>query len=134
MATWGSASTWLTFSTWSADEGGSTISRYYLTPQSSERGIATASPYGEFLRVRVGKTLVKRDGTWRLVRNKRQDWLDACEYVFRGGYDNEVPSSLVDELESAGFVIDVRTTTTTDPPASDGSWGDIATWSARAAW
>jgi hypothetical protein len=133
MATWASAPTWGTFSTWSADEGGTTISRYYLTPQSSERGIATTSPYGEFLRVRVGKTLVKRNGAWSLVRNKRQDWLDACDYVFRGGYDNEVPAALVAEIEAAGFDIEVRSVAG-EGPSSGYTWGDISIWSGRASW
>jgi hypothetical protein len=74
-----------------------------------EQGFPTSDAYGHFLRHRVGKTLVKRDGVWMLVRNKRQDWLDDCDVVLRGGYDNEVTSAQKVELEALGYTIETRT-------------------------
>jgi hypothetical protein len=99
---WGQLPTWFV-------PGTAATYRYYLTSQSMERGFPTSNAYGHFLRHRVGKTLVKRDGVWLLVRNKRQDWLDGCDVVLRGGYDNEVTLAQKAELEALGYLIETRT-------------------------
>jgi hypothetical protein len=134
MATWGGAPTWGTYATWSDDtDGGTTITRYFLTSPVREIGPASRDRYMELLRNRTGLTVVKRDGEWLTVRNKRQEWLDECDAYFRGGYDNEVTSEQRTELIAAGFTVESRTQAG-EGPNSGYAWGDIALWTGRQSW
>lgn len=133
MAAWGDGSIWSTFSSWAPTEGSVTVTRYFLTSPVREIGPASRDRYTELVRVRTGSTVVKRNGVWQTVRNRRQDWLDACDVVLRGGYENEVTSAQRLELIAAGYTVESRSTVA-EGPNSGQSWGDISSWTARAAW
>lgn len=133
MATWSEAPIWGYFSTWGANEGSTTISRYYLVPVSTENGYPSRSAYAELTFHRLGKTLVKRNGQWLEVRNKQQSWLDECDVVLRGGYDNEVTLAQKIELEALGYTVETRSVAQVGPD-SGYTWGDVALWSGRTSW
>lgn len=133
MAAWGGAPIWSTFSTWSGDEGSATITRYFLTSPIREVGPVSRDRYAEFQRVRRGDTVVKRGGVWQTVRNRRQDWLDDCDVVLRGGYENEVTSTQRAELVAAGYTVESRSVEA-QGPSSGYAWGDTAFWSGRVGW
>jgi len=82
---------------------------YIFKPPTREIAPLSLDPYAELVGYYQGKTLVKRDGVWKLVQNKRQDWLDQCEYVFPGGRENRVNGTQKTELESAGYTVETRT-------------------------
>jgi len=51
----------------------------------------------------IGKTVVKKDGTWRTIMTPQGDFLEQCDVVLRGGYDIEITDDLATELTAAGF-------------------------------
>lgn len=79
--------------------------RYFLVGPRREIGWSTGSAFDELTFHTTEKTVVLRDGVWRAVSNRRQDWLDACDVVFRGGYVNEVTADQAVSLEAAGFTV-----------------------------
>ena len=90
-------------------QAGATHTYYIFKPPTREIAPLSLDPYAELVGYYQGKTLVKRDGVWKLVQNKRQDWLDQCEYVFPGGRENRVNGTQKTELESAGYTVETRT-------------------------
>lgn len=90
-------------------QAGATHTYYIFNPPKREIAPLSLDPYAELVGYYQGKTLVKRDGVWKLVQNKRQDWLDQCEYVFPGGRENRVNGTQKTELESAGYTVETRT-------------------------
>jgi hypothetical protein len=137
-ATWGDLLSWGDLPSWFAPgtvggTGGSTVTRtrYILVSPVREVGPLSRDPYAELLRNRRGNTVVKRGGQWFTVRNKRQNYLDGCTRVLRGGYENEVTLAERNELVAAGYTVRTETTTT---PGSGFSWDDIAAWSDWGTW
>ena len=106
---WSELPTWAQMDTWFSVTATAPTSRYYLTSPVREVGVASRDRYMELMRNRTGLTVVKRNGQWQTVRNRRQEWLDDCDVVLRGGYDNEVTSAQKTELEAAGYTIETRT-------------------------
>lgn len=90
-------------------QAGATHTYYIFKPPTREIAPLSLDPYAEIVGYYQGKTLVKRDGVWKVVQNKRQDWLDQCEYVFPGGRENRVTGAQKAELESAGYTVETRT-------------------------
>jgi hypothetical protein len=84
-------------------------SYYIFTPPSREISPISLDPYAGIVGYNLGKTLVRRDGVWKLVQNKRKEWLDQCEYVFLGGRDNRITGEEKAALESAGYTVETRT-------------------------
>jgi len=82
---------------------------YIFKPPTREISPLSLDPYYELVGYFQGRTLVKRDGVWKLVQNRQEDWLDQCEYVFRGGCENRVTGAEKAELESAGYTVETRT-------------------------
>ena len=103
--TWSSPALWSNIQTWFVT--GST--KYFLINPTREISPISLDPYYQLVGYNQGKTVVKRDGVWLTVQNKRQDWLDQCTHVFRGGYENEVTESVKTELEAAGYTVETRT-------------------------
>ena len=53
---------------------------------------------------RATGTLLRENGVWSFVTSPPDSRMDSAEYVYRGGYYNEIPSpDLVDELVAAGY-------------------------------
>jgi hypothetical protein len=92
--------------------------RYVLDSPVIERGLVGREPYLELTRHLAGSTVVKRAGVWSVVRSKRQSWLDECDVVLRGGYENEVTPAQKAELESAGFTVRTVQVEVAAPPAT----------------
>ena len=88
---------------------GITHSFYIFNPPTREISPVSLDPYYELVGYFQGRTLVKRDGVWKLVQNRQEDWLDQCEYVFKGGCENRVTGAEKAELESAGYTVETRT-------------------------
>jgi hypothetical protein len=88
---------------------GMTRTYYIFTPPSREISPISLDPYAGIVGYNLGKTLVRRDGVWKLVQNKRKEWLDQCEYVFFGGRDNHVNVEEKAALEAAGYTVEMRT-------------------------
>ena len=82
---------------------------YIFKPPTREISPLSLDPYYELVGYFQGRTLVKRDGVWKLVQNRQEDWLDQCEYVFKGGCENRVTGAEKAELESAGYTVETRT-------------------------
>ena len=132
---WGDLDTWGELATWwnpASSGGGGTVTKYFLRSPVKERGWADGSAYPELTWHLAGSTVVKRAGVWRTVRNKRQEWLDACDVVFRGGYENEVTPQQRTELLAAGYTVDTRVVA----GGGDGSyqWGSFDTWADWGTW
>lgn len=135
-ATWGDPATWGGLETWwSVDSGGEgAVTKYFLRSPVRERGWVDGSAYPEITWHLSGATVVKRGGVWRTVRNKRQDWLDACDVVLRGGYENEVTAQQRTELLAAGYTVDTRIVAGDGSGSGDGTWGAYATWADWSQW
>lgn len=56
-----------------------------------------------FVKQRIGKTVLKKDGAWRTVLSPQEDFLKTCEVVLRGGFTHSITSELAAELTAAGF-------------------------------
>lgn len=82
---------------------------YIFKPPTREISPLSLDPYYELVGYFQGRTLVKRDGVWKVVQNRQEDWLDQCEYVFKGGCENRVTGAQKAELESAGYTVETRT-------------------------
>jgi len=82
---------------------------YIFNPPTREISPLSLDPYFELVGYLQGRTLVKRDGVWKLVQNRQEDWLEQCEYVFAGGRENRVTGAEKAELESAGYTVETRT-------------------------
>jgi len=132
-ATWGAPETWGDLETWwtVSGGGGGTVAKYFLRSPVRERGWIDGSAYAEITRHLSGATVVKRAGVWRTVRNKRQDWLDACDVVLRGGYENEVTAQQRTELLAAGYTVDTRIVAGS---GGGNEWGAYATWADWSQW
>jgi hypothetical protein len=88
---------------------GMTHTFHIFKPPTREISPLSLDPYFELVGYFQGITLVKRDGVWKLVQNRQEDWLDQCEYVFKGGCENRVTGAQKAELESAGYTVETRT-------------------------
>lgn len=87
-------------------QAGMTHGFYIFRPPTREIAPLSLDPYAEIVGYYQGKTLVKRDGVWKVVQNKRKDWLDECEYVFLGGRENRVTGTQKSELEAQGYTVE----------------------------
>lgn len=92
-----------------ASQADATHTYYIFKPPTREISPLSLDPYYELVGYFQGRTLVKRDGVWKLVQNRQEDWLDQCEYVFKGGCENRVTGAEKAELESAGYTVETRT-------------------------
>lgn len=90
-------------------QAGATHTYYIFKPPTREISPVSLDPYYQLVGYHQGRTLVKRDGVWKLVQNRQEDWLDQCEYVFKGGCENRVNGTQKTELESAGYTVETRT-------------------------
>ncbi len=95
----------------SSSEASVLLDEYYLINPSREIAPLSLDPYAEIVAYHLGKTVVKRNGVWLNVQNKREDWLAQCEYVFPGGRENQITPSLKNELELAGYTVETRVRT-----------------------
>jgi len=96
--------------TTTASSSAGLVHTYYIfKPPTREISPLSLDPYFELVGYFQGRTLVKRDGVWKLVQNRQEDWLDQCEYVFKGGCENRVTGAEKAELESAGYTVETRT-------------------------
>lgn len=53
--------------------------------------------------IQVGKTVVKKNGTWSTVLVPRGDFLESCDRVLRGGYEEPITNEEAAELTAAGY-------------------------------
>jgi hypothetical protein len=90
-------------------DAGMTHTFYIFKPPTREISPLSLDPYYQLVGYLQGRTLVKRDGVWKLVQNRQEDWLDQCEYVFKGGCENRINGTEKAELESAGYTVETRT-------------------------
>ena len=90
-------------------DAGMTHTFYIFKPPTREISPLSLDPYYQLVGYLQGRTLVKRDGVWKLVQNRQEDWLDQCEYVFKGGRENRINGTEKAELESAGYTVETRT-------------------------
>jgi hypothetical protein len=90
-------------------DAGMTHTFYVFKPPTREISPLSLDPYYQLVGYFQGRTLVKRDGVWKLVQNRQEDWLDQCEYVFKGGRENRINGTEKAELESAGYTVETRT-------------------------
>ena len=90
-------------------DAGMTHTFYIFKPPTREISPLSLDPYYQLVGYFQGRTLVKRDGVWKLVQNRQEDWLDQCEYVFKGGRENRINGTEKTELESAGYTVETRT-------------------------
>jgi hypothetical protein len=51
----------------------------------------------------VGKTVVKKNGTWTTVVVPNQDYLATCQRVLRGGFEEQITTAEAAELTAAGY-------------------------------
>lgn len=79
-----------------------TAPTYWLNVPTTRQPIARSGLW-KFFAVDSGQTLVKEDGTWRLVRSPRDDLLSEFEGVYRGGYQHIVTALEAVELIRDGF-------------------------------
>lgn len=79
-----------------------TAPTYWLNVPTTRQPIARSGLW-KFFAVDPGQTLVKEDGTWRLVRSPRDDLLSEFEGVYRGGYQHIVTALEAVELIRDGF-------------------------------
>jgi hypothetical protein len=56
-----------------------------------------------FVKQKIGKTVLKKDGVWRTVMTPQEDYMATCEVVLRGGYVNHITNELATELTAAGY-------------------------------
>jgi hypothetical protein len=56
-----------------------------------------------FVSTRIGKTVVKKDGSWLEIVTPQGDFLATCDVVLRGGYTHTITSDLATELTAAGY-------------------------------
>lgn len=56
-----------------------------------------------FVSYPVGKTVIKRNGTWSTVVVPQNSFLDECDRVLRGGFDNVITNEEAIELTAAGY-------------------------------
>jgi len=82
---------------------------YVFKPPTRKISPISLDPYFQLVGYNLGKTLVRRDGVWKLVQNKQQEYLDQCEYVFLGGRENRINGTEKAALESAGYTVETRT-------------------------
>jgi hypothetical protein len=90
-------------------QAGMTHTFYVFKPPTREISPLSLDPYYQLVGYFQGRTLVKRDGVWKVVQNRQEDWLDQCEYVFKGGRENRINGTEKAELESAGYTVETRT-------------------------
>jgi hypothetical protein len=50
-----------------------------------------------------GKTVVKKNGTWSTIVSPQDSYLQGCDKVLRGGYDNPITDAEAAELTAAGY-------------------------------
>jgi hypothetical protein len=89
--------------------GGMTHTFYVFSPPTREISPVSLDPYFQLVGYLQGRTLVRRSGVWKLVQNKRQEYLDESEYVFLGGCQNRINGTEKAALESAGYTVETRT-------------------------
>ncbi len=51
----------------------------------------------------LAKSLVKHNGSWRVVVAMTEEFMAECTVVLRGGYLNEISDELAAELTAAGY-------------------------------
>lgn len=51
----------------------------------------------------IGKTVVKKDGTWKTVTVPQGDFLNQCQRVLRGGFEEQITDAEAIELTAAGY-------------------------------
>lgn len=56
-----------------------------------------------FITQHIGKTVVKKDGSWRTVMTPQEDFLATCDVVLRGGMTHPISEALAAELTAAGY-------------------------------
>lgn len=84
------------------------ITAYYLLSPIREIAPLSYDPYAEIVGYRLAKTVVKKDGVWLTVQNRRKSYLDSCTVVLYGGHENRVTASQKTELEAAGYTVQTR--------------------------
>ena len=84
------------------------IIAYYLLSPIREIAPLSFDPYAEIVGYRLAKTVVKKDGVWLTVQNRRKSYLDSCTVVLNGGHENRVTASQKTELEAAGYTVQTR--------------------------
>jgi len=84
------------------------ITAYYLLSPIREIAPLSYDPYAEIVGYRLAKTVVKKDGVWLTVQNRRKSYLDSCTVVLYGGHENRVTASQKTELEAAGYTVETR--------------------------
>jgi len=90
-------------------DAGMTHTFYVFKPPTREISPVSLDPYFQLVGYNLGKTLVRRDGVWSLVQNKKQEYLDQSEYAFPGGRENRINATEKAALESAGYTVETRT-------------------------
>lgn len=56
-----------------------------------------------FVSYQVGKTVVKKNGVWSTVIVPQGDFLNTCDRVLRGGYEEKITAEEAAELTAAGY-------------------------------
>lgn len=84
------------------------ITAYYLLSPIREIAPLSYDPYAEIVGYSLAKTVVKKDGVWLTVQNRRKSYLDSCTVVLYGGHENRVTASQKTELEAAGYTVQTR--------------------------
>jgi hypothetical protein len=51
----------------------------------------------------IAKSLVKKDGKWKLLVGESPEFTATCEVYLRGGFRNEITEELAAELVAAGY-------------------------------
>ncbi len=51
----------------------------------------------------IAKSLIKKDGQWKLLVGESPEFTAQCEVYLRGGFRNEITLELAQELQDAGF-------------------------------
>jgi len=92
-----------------ASSAGMTHTFYIFSPPTREISPVSLDPYFQLVGYLQGRTLVRRNGVWKLVQNKKQEYLDQSEYVFLGGCQNRINGEEKAALESAGYTVETRT-------------------------
>jgi hypothetical protein len=56
-----------------------------------------------FVSYPIGKTVIKRNGAWSTIVAPQNSFLDDCDRVLRGGYENVITDAEAAELTAAGY-------------------------------
>lgn len=56
-----------------------------------------------FVGYQIAKSVVKKDGQWKMVIGESPEFAKSCEVYLRGGFRNEITPELADELRDAGY-------------------------------